>query len=87
MSRGADAPHKGGPMRVMKVAKDRHIVLPKRLFQPADTVLVLTEGDTVVIKKVRPRLSAVAQRVRGRALSMTTIVREVRAHRKHLRQA
>jgi hypothetical protein len=71
----------------MKVAKDRHIVLPKRLFQPADTVLVLTEGDTVVIKKVRPRLSSVAQRVRGRALSMPTIVQEVRAHRKHRRQA
>jgi hypothetical protein len=77
----------GGPMRVMKVAQDRHIVLPKRLFQPADTVLVLTEGDTVVIKKVRSRLSSVAQRVRGRALSMPTIVREVRAHRKHRRQA
>ena len=74
-------------MRMMKVAQDRHIVLPKRLFQPADTVLVMTEGDTVVIKKVRPRLSSIAQRVRGRALAMRTIVQEVRAYRKQRRQA
>lgn len=74
-------------MRMMKVAPDRHIVLPKRLFQPADTVLIMTEGDTVVIKKVRPRLSRIAQRVRGRALATRTIVQEVRAYRKHRRQA
>lgn len=73
-------------MRMMKVAEDRHIVLPKRLFQPADMVLVMTEGDTVVIKKVRPRLSSLAERVRGRALSMPAIVREVRTYRKHRRQ-
>lgn len=74
-------------MRMMKVAQDRHIVLPKRLFQPADTVLILTEGDTVVIKKVCPQLSSIAQRVRGRALSLPTIAREVRAYRKRRRQA
>lgn len=74
-------------MRVVKVAQDRHIVLPKRLFQPADTVLVMTEGDAVVIKKVRPRLSAIAQRVRGRALPMRTVVREVRAYRKRRHRA
>lgn len=87
VSWGAVRLTKGGPMRVMKVAKDRHIVLPKRLFRPDDTVLIVTENDTVVIKKVHPRLSSVAQRVRGRALSLPTIVREVRAHRKHHRQA
>jgi hypothetical protein len=69
----------------MKVSQDRHITLPKRLFQPDETVLVMTEGDTVVIKKVRPRLSAIAQRARGRALPMRAIVREVRAYRKHRR--
>lgn len=74
-------------MRMMKVAQDRHIVLPKRLFQPTDTVLVMTEGDTVVIKKIRPGLSSMAQRVRGRALPMRTIVQEVRTYRKHRRQA
>ncbi len=74
-------------MRVMKVAQDRHIVLPKRLFHPADTVLVMTECDTLVIKKVRPRLSSIAQRVRGRALPMRAVVREVRAYRKRRRQA
>jgi virulence-associated protein VagC len=74
-------------MRVMKVAQDRHIVLPKRLFQPADTVLVMTEGDTLVIKKMRPRLSSIAQRVRGSALLMRTVVREVRAYRKRRLQA
>jgi hypothetical protein len=73
-------------MRMMKVAQDRHIVLPKRLFQPADMVLVMTEGDTVVIKKVRPRLSSLAERVRGRALPMPTIVKEVHTYRKHRRQ-
>lgn len=72
-------------MRMMKVTQDRHIVLPKRLFQPADMVLVMTEGDTVVIKKVRPRLSSLAERVRGRALPMTAIVKEVRTYRKHRR--
>jgi hypothetical protein len=75
------------PMRMMKVSHNRHIVLPKRLFQPDDTVLVMTEGDTVVIKKVRPRLSSIAQRVRGRALSARTVVREVRAYRKRRHQA
>ena len=73
-------------MRMMKVAQDRHIVLPKRLFQPADMVLVMTEGDTVVIKKVRPRLSSLAERVRGRALPMPAIVKEVHTYRKHRRQ-
>lgn len=73
-------------MRMVKVAQDRHIVLPKRLFQPADMVLVMTEGDTVVIKKVRPRLSSLAERVRDRALPMSAIVKEVRIYRKHRRQ-
>lgn len=72
-------------MRMMKVAQDRHIVLPKRLFQPADMVLVMTEGDTVVIKKVRPRLSSLAERVRSRALPMAAIVKEVRTYRKDRR--
>ena len=74
-------------MRMMKVAQDRHIVLPKRLFHPADTVLIVTESDTVVIKKVRPRRSSIAQRSRGRALPMRTIVREVQTYRKRRRQA
>lgn len=74
-------------MRMMKVAADRHIVLPKRLFQPDDTVLVMTEGDTVVIKKVRPRLSSLALRARGRALPMKVVVREVQAYRKRRRSA
>lgn len=73
-------------MRVVKVAQDRHIVLPKRLFQPADMVLVMTEGDTVVIRKVRSGPSSLAERVRGRALPMPTIVREVCTYRKHRRQ-
>jgi hypothetical protein len=60
-------------MRVMKVAQDRHIVLPKRLCRP---------DDTVVIKKVGPRLSSIAQRVRSRALFLRAIAREVRAYRK-----
>ncbi|MBH0207606.1 MAG: hypothetical protein HP495_03585 [Nitrospira sp.] len=74
-------------MHVMKVAPDRRIVLPKRLFQPDDTVLVMTEGDTVVIKKVHLRLSSIAQRVRGRALPMRAVVREVKAYRKRRRSA
>lgn len=77
---------KGGSMRMMKVAQDRHIVLPKQLFHPTDMVLIVTEGDTVVIKKVRPLLSSIAQRVRGRALSLKTITREVRAYRRTTRQ-
>lgn len=60
-------------MRVMKVAQDRYIVLPKRLFRL---------DDTVVIKKVGPRLSLIAQRVRGRVFSLRAITREVRAYRK-----
>ena len=77
---------KGGSMRMMKVAQDRHIVLPKQLFHPTDMVLIVTEGDTVVIKKVRPLLSSIAQRVRGRALSLKIITREVRAYRRTTRQ-
>ena len=70
-------------MKVLEVPANRQIVLPKRLFKPADKVALFSEGRVLIIKKFEsPRLSAIATRVRERALPSREIVREVRAYRR-----
>ncbi|GJL54596.1 MAG: hypothetical protein NPIRA02_17280 [Nitrospirales bacterium] len=70
-------------MEMIQVSKDGTIRLPRRLFKPTDKVILFTDDDTVVIKKVEgPRLSSLAKRSKSRSMSMGEIVQEVRAYRK-----
>jgi hypothetical protein len=70
-------------MKTIEVPTNRTIVLPKHLFRPADKIVVLVEGDTVVIKKLgSPPLSSIATRVKERALPLHAITREVHAYRR-----
>lgn len=70
-------------MKTYEVPADRMIRLPKQLFKPADKVAVLTEGSTLIIRKLElPHLSSIARRVRERSLPMREIAREVHAYRR-----
>ena len=70
-------------MRMLAVPANRLIRLPKSVFKPADKIVVVTDGSMVVIKKVEsPRLSSIAARAHDRPMPMSTIVREVHAHRR-----
>lgn len=70
-------------MKTFEVPADRKILLPKSVFRPAEKVVILAEGDTVIIKKLEsPKLSSIAERVKERPLPMRAIVREVRAYRR-----
>jgi virulence-associated protein VagC len=70
-------------MKIVQVSHDRMIRLPKEVFKPAEKVVLIREGGTVIIKKVEPpRLSALARRVKERPLPMREIVREVQAYRR-----
>ena len=73
-------------MKVIQLSKDRKVLLPKRVFRPAEKVVLVTEGDTVIIKKLeRPRLSSIAKRSAARPVPMREIVKEVHAFRKSKR--
>ena len=70
-------------MKILDVPDNRMIKLPKRLFKAADKIALINEGSVLLIKKVEgPRVSAIAERARGRAPSMRDIVREVHAYRR-----
>ena len=69
-------------MKTFAIPANRLIRLPKRLFKPADRVVVLEEGDAVTIKKLEPaRLSSIAARIKDRPLPLREILKEVQAHR------
>ena len=60
--------------------------LSSKTFKPNEKVAVITEGDTLIIKKLNmPKLSSIAQKVRQRPISMTEIVREVHRYRRERR--
>lgn len=62
---------------------NRMVALPKRVFKPAEKVVVFLEKDLVVFKRLDPpRLSSIAARAPGRTPSMRTILREVQAFRR-----
>lgn len=70
-------------MKIIEVPASRMITLPKNLFKPSDKVVLLTEGNTMIIKKLEPpQLSTIATRVPERPLSMRAIAKEVHAYRK-----
>ena len=75
-------------MRTVEVPSNLKIVLPKRLFKPADRIVLLTEGSLLIIKKLAsPKLSSYAARAKDRPLSLREIDREVQAHRRSKRAA
>ena len=73
-------------MRTIEVPSNLKIALPKRLFKPADRIVLLTEGSLLIIKKLAsPSLSSYAARAKDRPLSLREIDREVQAHRRSKR--
>ena len=69
-------------MKTFTVPANRTIVLPKHLFKPSERIVLMTEGNALIIKKLEPpKLSAIATRAKGRALPMREIAREVHAFR------
>jgi hypothetical protein len=70
-------------MKTFEIPSNRMIQLPKALFKPLDKVVVITQGDTFILKKFDiPRLSAIAMRVKERPFPMREILREVHASRR-----
>lgn len=71
---------------------DGKIVLPvemKTWLQPSDQVVAFIEGDTLIIKRLRPaRLSQIAQRAPDDPeMSLEEIAEEVHRYRKDKRHA
>jgi hypothetical protein len=73
-------------MKTLEVPPNRTIVLPKRVFKPADRVVIFTEGSTVIVKRLEMSpLSSIAARVKDRPLPLRDIVREVHIYRQSKR--
>lgn len=76
-------------MRPVTVAQDGSIKLPKVLLRrfPCDSELWLwTEGDTIVLKRLRPpKASQIAGRVPEKAMAIAEIDAEVQRLRKEKR--
>lgn len=70
-------------MKTVEISRNLTITLPKGVFKPSERVVILTEGSMVIIKRLdATRLSSVAGRVKGRALPLSAIAREVHAYRR-----
>jgi hypothetical protein len=77
-------------MRAVKVEADGTLKLPKeilRVFPSASELAVWTEGDTIVLKRVKPvRASEIAERVPARELPLAEIAGEVHQMRRERRR-
>ena len=77
-------------MKAVKVEADGTLKLPKevlRVFPSASELAVWTEGDTIVLKRVKPvRPSEIAERTPARELTLTAIAREVHQMRREKRR-
>lgn len=70
-------------MQSLKINPNRTITLPRAIFNPEDKLVLITEGDTLIIKKLHiSRLSKIASRARGKPLSLKEITKEIHLHRK-----
>ncbi len=70
-------------MKTLSVERNRSLTLPKSVFKPTDKVAVITEGDTIILKKINlPKLSQLARRAKERPMSLPQIVQEVHKYRK-----
>jgi hypothetical protein len=76
-------------MEAVKIETDGSIGLPKevlRLFPRASELAVWTEGDTIVLKRVRPlRPSEIAERAPEKELPLAAIAGEVHKMRREKR--
>ena len=71
-------------MKTVELPSNLTIALPKGLFKPSDRVVLLTEGDLLIIKKLEsPRLSSVAKRSKSRPMPTRQILKEIRAYRRN----
>jgi len=69
-------------MQTIKIGPKRTITLPYSVFKTADKVVVISTGDTVMIKKMSsPNLSSLASGKKGKAPSLREIAKEVHLHR------
>jgi len=75
--------YKGENMQSLKINPNRTITLPRSIFKPEDKLVLITEGDTLIIKKLHlSKLSKIASRVREKALSLKEITEEIHLYRK-----
>jgi len=77
------------PMEAVKIESDGSIQLPKRVlrrFPKRSELAVWTEGDVIVLKRLKPaKLSAIAARRPEKEMPLAEIDAEVQAHRKEKR--
>lgn len=74
-------------LKSVRLNRRRTISLPASIFRPADRVAVVTEGNTVIIKKMTPsKLAEISTRAPGRPLPMKEVIREIRQYRKEKRK-
>ncbi len=74
-------------LKSVRLNRRRTISLPSAIFRPADRVAVVTEGNTVIIKKMTPsKLSEISTRFPGKPLPLKEIVQEIRRYRKEKRK-
>jgi virulence-associated protein VagC len=70
-------------MKTISVNNNRTIILPKSIFKPNDKVAVITDGDTVILKKInQPKLSNIAYRTKEKVLTLAEIAKETHQYRK-----
>lgn len=85
------APEKGSVavMEAVKIENDGSIQLPKavlRRFPKRSELAVWTEGDVIVLKRLKPATpSAIAARRSGKEMPLAEIDAEIQAHRKEKR--
>ena len=76
-------------MEAVKIASDGSIQLPKavlRRFPKRSELAVWTEGDVIVLKRLKPaKLSTIAARRPEKEMPLAEIDAEVQAHRKEKR--
>lgn len=77
-------------MKAVKVQPDGSVKLPaevRRRFPSQSELAVWTEGDMIVLKRVRPaRLSTIAERVPEAEMPLRTIAAEVHRMRRDKRR-
>lgn len=70
-------------MQSLKINPNRTITLPRSIFKPEDKLVLISEGDTLIIKKLHPpKLSKIAGRATEKPLSLKEITKEIHLYRK-----
>jgi len=76
-------------MKAVKIQTDGTIKLPRevlRMFPTASELVVWSDGDTIVFKRLRPlKPSQIAERAPGRDMSLSQIAAEVHRMRREKR--